>query len=321
MKQRYVLLFVIGLTIMLLFVSCQSETEQAISTSSIVTVTSTAVLQPSSEPPIATTVPPAMTAEQVETTSTSILAPPMTPSATLPAPIVAAETLTRLPTLTGEALEAAMAELLTNPMYCEVPCWWGAIPSETMVFEVQQFLALYQFTDYKHVENQVPDYIDVGIGFNENENHPDFRVEYYFENNLLKIVFSERSPLLHDILEKYGKPDEVWLETMSFEREEDLPVRLNLIYLQAGIAVGYVVDGNIQDGVVTGCFADDEVGLLQLNAPGSSTNYRDFGGVFEEDRRYLSLVEATGLTIEDFIQRFSDPTQPQCIETPAELWK
>jgi hypothetical protein len=198
---------------------------------------------------------------------------------------------------------------------------WGQPGRSTLIAWAD--LAIVQVIKQRTAEglNQVPDYIDVGIGFNENENHPDFRVEYYFENNLLKIVFSERSPLLHDILEKYGKPDEVWLETMSFEREEDLPVRLNLIYLQAGIAVGYVVDGNIQDGVVTGCFADDEVGLLQLNAPGSSTNYRDFGGVFEEDRRYLSLVEATGLTIEDFIQRFSDPTQPQCIETPAELWK
>ena len=83
------------------------------------------------------------------------------------------------------------------------------MPNETTVFEVQQFLTLYQFTDYIYDDNQIPDYIDVGISFDENENLHDFRVRYYFENNLLKIVHSEQSPPLHDILEKYGQPDEV----------------------------------------------------------------------------------------------------------------
>ena len=48
---------------------------------------------------------------------------------------------------------------------------------------------------------------------------------------------------------------------------------------------------------------------------------RDFTPIFELDRRYLSLEEATSLTMDDFMQQFSDPTQPQCIETPIELWE
>jgi len=329
MKLKDVLLVSLGLTVMWLLASCQSGNRPTVATSLLEPVTSTVVTQSSlvitpSPLPISTaTVNFEMTSSSVLdlTPSSTTTLKTATPLLTLAVPTIAAVTLTPLPTFTSDELEVAVAELLANPMNCDVPCWWGAMPNETTVFEVQQFLTLYQFTDYKPDGNQIPDYIDIGISFDENENIHDFRVRYYFENNLLKIVHSEQSPPLHDILEIYGQPDEVWLETMSFEREESLPLRLNMVYLQEGIAVGYVVDGDIQNDMVIGCFADEETGLLQLNIPGSSINYRDFRGIFEIDRRYLPLEEATGLTMEDFIQRFTDPTQPHCIETPAELWE
>jgi hypothetical protein len=99
-----------------------------------------------------------------------------------------------------------------------------------------------------------------------------------------------------------------------------LPFRLNLVYLQKALAVGYVVDGEIEDELARGCFAGDEKGRLQLNIPNEITNYRDFHWIFEVDRRYLPLEEATELTTEVFTQRFMNPVPPQCIETPTKLW-
>jgi hypothetical protein len=57
-------------------------------------------------------------------------------------------TLTPLPTFAPEELETAVADLLANPMNCDVPCWWGAIPNDTTFFEIYQFLELHQLTDY-----------------------------------------------------------------------------------------------------------------------------------------------------------------------------
>ncbi len=87
------------------------------------------------------------------------------------------------------------------------------------------------------------------------------------------------------------------------------------------MAVGYVVDGDIQDNEAIGCFTDDETGYLRLIARYTATSHEDFSPIFEEDRRYLPIEEATGLTREDFMQRFTGSTQPHCLETPAELWE
>jgi hypothetical protein len=244
-------------------------------------------------------------------TATTIPTPTPPPSATAtttPIPI-----LTPLPTFAPEELETAVADLLANPMNCDVPCWWGAIPGNTTVIEVQQFLALYTFTD---LVNDDPAHIEIRLFYDDNQSY--FHVRYTFDNEILKIAFSEMGPPLKEILRKYGQPDEVWLRVVSFE---GLLVRLNLVYLQKGMSVGYVVDGNIQDGNVIACFTDEETGRVLLLAPNTAISYKDFPTIFEEDRRYLPLEEATGLTTEEFMQQFSDPNQPQCIETPTELWE
>lgn len=206
-------------------------------------------------------------------------------------------------------------------MNCNVPCWWGAVPNETTTVEILQFLTLYQFTFHERYDNQIPDFIEVWVGFDENENQFDFRVMYSFESNVLKGMLVEQSRPLEEISGKYGQPDEVWFSTESSVRDGNLAVRLIMVYLQKAMAVGYVVNGTLQNGVVIGCFNGNEPGRLQLNTPGSSTNHEDFRGIFEEDRLYLPLEEATNLTIEDFMQQFNDPTQPHCIETPTELWE
>jgi hypothetical protein len=326
MKLKYALLFSFGLVIMFLFVSCQSGTEPTMETTRAGTVTSTPVYQSSLE--LTTISLPPTAAVMVKTTSTPVLGSTVSativsetikPSPTLVESTIIPSTLTPLPTFTANELETAVAELLANSMNCgDVPCWWGAVPDETTVFEIQQFLARYKFEDYYRRDNdhnQIPDYIELWF----NEGQFDFRVMYSFQNSILQTVFSEQSPSLYEILKKYGEPDEVWLSTVSFVRDGNLSVRLNLVYLQAGMAVGYVVNGNLQNNIVTGCFFD-QVGLLSLGVPDSATSYKDFPAIFETDRRYLPLEEATGLTMDDFLQRFSDSTQPQCIETPAELW-
>ncbi|HIP69822.1 MAG TPA: hypothetical protein EYH05_00320, partial [Anaerolineae bacterium] len=294
MKLKYTSLFGFGLAIMLLSISCQSETELTIATLPVVTMMSIATVQPSLEPVDVSPLPTVTVTVKVEITSTPVpnptASPTVTPTIATPLPTLATPTivpvtLTPLSTLGANELETAMAELLANPMNCDVPCWWGAIPDETTVFEIQQFLALYQFEDYYRRDddrNQIPDYIELWL----NEGQFDFRVMYSFQNDILQTVFSERSPPLYEILRRYGEPDEVWLSTVSFMRDGNLSVRLNLVYLQEGMAVGYVVNGDIQDDVVTGCFADKETGRLRLITPNSTTNYKDFSTIFEADRHY-----------------------------------
>lgn len=329
MNLKYALCSSLGLAFIWLFASCQAGTEPTVATSPMESVTGTEMPQSLVESTLSSMRPTATATVNIEmtlnpvpdpTTSPPVVLETATPSPTWVTPTVVV-TLTPLPTLEGEELESAVAELLANPMNCDVPCWWEAVPNETTAVEVLQFLSLYQFTFHELYDNQILDFIEVWVGFDENENQFDFRVMYSFENSVLKGMFIEQSPTLDEILGKYGQPDEVWLSTESSIRDGNLAVRLNMLYLQEGMAVGYVVNGTLQNDVVIGCFPGEEMGLLQLNTPTGSANYQDFRGIFEVDRLYLPLEEATGMTMDDFMQQFSDPTQPQCIETLTELWE
>jgi hypothetical protein len=328
MKLEHVFFYSVSLVVILSLVSCQSEIELTALTPTVA-VTSTDVFEsmlesqmPLSPTPTETAIVMVKTTPVSDSTALStIVSETQTPSSALATQTIVVDTLTPLPTFEIEKLEVAVEELLANPMNCDVPCWWGAIPNKTTVFEVQQFLTLHEFTNYQHDENQIPDYIELWFDYEENEERIYFPVRYSFENHLLKIVYAGQAPRLSNILRKYGKPDEIWIETKSYKREGNLSVRLNLVYLQKGMAVGYVVDGDIQGDIVTGCFADKETGILHLLVPDVVTSYKDFVSIFSLERHYLLLEEATSLTMDDFMQQFSDPSKPQCIETPTELWE
>ena len=301
----------------LLLVSCQPETETSIVTIPAVDVFPTDIPHPSLEPTRTASGPTATVT--VKPTSTPVPTMSATIVAEVTTPTITAVTLTPLPTFTAIQLEMAVAELLANPMNCDVPCWWGAIPSETTVFEVQEFLTLYQYENYFTRDNdhdQIPDYIELESG----KGLFDFNVRYGFENTVLTSLTSFQSPTISSVIRKFGQPDEVFISAENDPRQQPPLIRFTIDYLQQGISVGYVVNGEFQDDVVRGCFTEEKAGRLNLVVPSSATSYKDFT-TFNEELVYLSLEESTDLTIEDFMQLFSDPNQPQCIETPIELWE
>jgi hypothetical protein len=247
---------------------------------------------------------------------------PETPTTlpTIATPTTAAATLTPLPTLEGEELELAVAELLANPMNCDVPCWWGAVPGITSIDEIKHAMSPYNFGIYEYEEGGEVVHLRFDIENNEEQGGFEVRIVYNFTNSILTGV-TAYSPSISEFLTKYGQPDEIRLWVNNDPRLTNPTVWLQIVYLQKGMAVGFITDMFVQDDKVAGCFAEIERGRLRLLAPDLVTYYKDFTPIFEVDRRYLSLESATDLTMEDFMQLFSDPTQPLCIETPAELWE
>ena len=314
------------LIVILLLVSCQLEMEPIHAPSLTAVTTNTIISQPTLE--LTTTslpLPTTIATEIVEKTSVPVPAPAIsttpvsetvTSSLISATPIIAVITLTPLPTLEGEELETSVARLLENPMNCDVPCWWGSVPDVTSINEIKHAVSPYNFDIYEYTDGERT-ILRLGIGYVEERNDFKIRIGYGFSNSRLTSV-SAYSPPIFEVLAKYGQPDEVWLATAI--SPAPIPVRLNLVYLQEGMAFGYVTDGDAKSGMFKGCFSDEEAGRLRLLVPDTTTSYKDFSTIFEEDHRYLLLEEATDLTMDDFIQQFSDPTQPQCIETPIELW-
>jgi hypothetical protein len=260
---------------------------------------------------------PSATATRIPTET-----PTPTPSATATATTI--PTLTPLPTFAPDELETAVADLLTNPMNCDVPCLWGAIPNDTTFFEIYQFLELHQLTDYMHyLEDEGPnDRFDLWMGYDKNTNAYDFLVSYGFKNNVLRSLTSGIAPSIASAIEKFGQPDEVLVSASNDVRTWPPFIKIYMVYLQESITLGYSVEGNVQGDFIEACFAD-KMGYVHLREPNSTTRetiYDDFFMFHPEDNLYLSLGEATGLTIEDFSYQFSDSGKPQCIETSRNLW-
>jgi len=326
MKIKFSFLIGLGLIFMLLLISCQSGIESTtVTTTTAATLTSTVVPQASLEltitvPVTATKVEPTTNPDPDSTKSSNIIPQTTTPTVATPTIIVA--TLTPLPTLVADELELAIEDLIANPMNCDVPCWWGAIPDITTMNEVKHSISPYNFDIYEYeVNGEI--YIRLGIKRIEEQNDFEVKIVYNFSDSILTGV-TAYSPPISDIFAKYGQPDEVWLSAMNDPREHPPLLWFVIVYLQKGVGIGYVVDGNSQDDVITGCVANrdtERLRSLRLIIPDSATGYKDFPSIFTEERLYLPLEEAVGLTTEDFMQLFNDPTQPQCIETPAELWE
>ena len=326
MKLKYVFLAGLCFVVILLLVSCQPETEPVTIIPATATATNLAVSQPTLESPMSSPSPTATV--MVETISSVIVLDPtpsatvgletVTPLSTLITSTITVMTPTPLPTLEGKELELAVAELLANPMNCDVPCWWGAIPGITSFNEIKHTIFPYNFHVSEYEEGREVVYLLLETGYVEEQGNYEIGIVYNFSDSIL-VGVTAYSPSISEVLAKYGQPDEVWLATGI--TPAPILVRLNLVYLQEGMAFGYVTDGDAKSGMFKGCFSDEATGLLRLLVPDDATNYRDFSKIFEEDRRYLPLEEATDLTMDDFMQRFSDPTEPQCIETPIELWE
>lgn len=298
----------------LMLASCQRQNTPIAPPTTVpiaIVPTAEATLAPSMTP-----IAPTATATILAVTAT--IAPTATPSLT-PTPRLA-PTLTPLPTLTGEELEIALENLLANPMNCDVPCWWGAIPGITQIGEFKHQLDPYNFDMYEYQDYEFS-YLRLGIGYVEERNDFAIRIGYRFSGTLLSGVSAYAIPIA-DVLARYGQPDEIWFTSEDVLREEFLLMRLNLVYFGKGIVAGYLLHGTVENEVATTCLNwENDRGSLRLVVPNTITNYQDFSPIFERDRRYLPLAEATSITVEEFMEMFSNPDAEHCLQTPISLWQ
>ena len=143
-----------------------------------------------------------------------------------------------------------------------------------------------------------------------------------------QFVKALKSYMLPQVLTVYGQPSQVFLRTHSGDLPGWLPFSLLLSYPDQGILVEY--DGPIgeeekhygplEEGeVIRVCPWRSEINLWLWSPDNARTIARVTGGYIDVGD-YRSLEEATGLSIEQFYQTFSQPDNQTCLETPADLW-
>lgn len=328
-SKRVQLIFVFG---GLLFVSfgCQSKPDglSTVVAQGEIVSTVTAVLPPQ---PVPETVMPTATLTPMPT-ATSTLPPTLTPSPTKTA------SPTPWPTLPpDEATEKVLALLMDNQNPdCLLPCWWGATPGQTKWEDIAPFLNALAGVDISSsgtffgatVTLPLPESV---IGTDSGDSYvfygwDESGVIHGIDVDPINISGYDAKTMVT----LYGVPDEVWLKTISMIREGVLPFHLIIVYQEKGISFHYYLNATIVEETITACF---EPGFVEMNRPdlfpASPRIYVWESGHFKSIEEislipmevYFPLETKTDLTPELLFERFTNPNEQPCIETPADLWK
>ena len=284
--------------------------------------TETATLTPSpTRPPEETAVPP---------TSTPI-PPTQVPTATPTTTI----TPTPLPTLPPDEAVAKVLSLLQdnqNPD-CLLPCWWGAFPGKTKWTEIHPYLASFAlkivaFPEYSVIGTKfsVPESMDyleeLNIGYGIDG------LDVITEISVASLNIDGYDP--QTMMTLYGTPDEVWLKTFSGVLPGNvLPFQLIIVYQGQGISFRYYVDASSDGETVSVCFEPGTVETerpdlfpvgprIHLWQPGQTKTIDEIAGI--PDEKYYPLEEKTDLTLQTFYEKFTNPNERPCIETPSDFW-
>jgi hypothetical protein len=332
MKLINTILFGAGLIVIVLLVSCQLETESVvtIATEKAQTTSSATMLVATTATTAGLdTAVPIATSDQPTTTVTLTPSPSQTPLSE------ETVTLTPWPTLPPDEAANRVLSLLHdnhNPD-CLLPCWWGAVPGQTQwhnispqlksfALEIDDFPEKVAFATFLIPESiYYTGKLYIAYGINASGMVTDVwissvNIEGYDPRTMMTL---------------YGIPDEVWLTTHSeILPGEVLPFQLIIVYQEQGMSFHYYVDAATDGETVTVCFEPDIVETerpdlfpagprIYLWEPGQPKTIDEIANIPEEI--YYPLEEKTDMTLETFYERFVDPNERPCIDTPADLWE
>ncbi|MBI5823367.1 MAG: hypothetical protein HZB18_05015 [Chloroflexi bacterium] len=271
--------------------------------SSVVTpsITSTPFL-----PPTATSTP-IWTANPI-----SIVSPTKTPYLPISTP------------LAKESSEITL-ELLQTNNGCDLPCWWGINPNQTNWSNASEFLKPFS-TIY---ERQPPSdwfVYDVRSPISTEVSELGIvEVVFAARDGIVREIeangFNEYSYSPSSILMKYGIPSQVLISSYSSDYglpPNQVPLSIDLYYPQKGINVLYGTYATVKGEQITGCLKSPHLFLWSPSEHTRTINY--ILGWDSANTPYMSIEEATDLDIQDFYEKYSNPENSLCLQTPTNLW-
>lgn len=242
----------------------------------------------------------------------------------------AAATKTPVPTLTAEEAMEGVRDLFENNAGCRLPCWWGLIPGETEWIKAQNFLSPYASGFYTTGSIYDPEYYMEAYIPTPSDILQSFLLQRYtIRQGIIGMIEMDvgniRNYYLHQFLNDYGPPLEVWLSTYSEPREDDLPFSMALFYGEQGIMIVYGNQADKEAEKIVACF-DYYLGAhLSLWSPDENLTFEEVAKQTitsgpPPQHEYLELGEVTGMDVMTFYEAFRNIDNTACLETPAELW-
>lgn len=240
-------------------------------------------------------------------------------------------TLTFAPTLSPIEAKAKVLELLHNNGGCRLPCFWGFFPNqdtaEFMSF-LQTIISEEGVVSIVHEELNVE--IDAAVTEISFEIYTNIHqlspsgsgVKHIYGDPLYREYFQYYT--LSNLLSTYGVPDHVYVVLDTGIADMGLGIDLYLLsieYPKDGWMAVFSMPLQHKQGIFLGCPSESFVNLRTW-FPEENPIGAFIGGFGASDKSYLfTIEEATGLSIEEFYQRFKATENKDCLETPADIHK
>ena len=324
-NKRYFLLAILVYISLFCLASCSTQY------ASITQVLSTYTPIPESE---TNTLTPSKTTVKSSLTPRPSLTPTLAKTSTKTVTPIPTSTKTKLPKITKDDIEEFILELYQSNFDCTLPCWWGIVPGETQWLDASVFLK--QFSRVTTQQSPLNESIQVGFAQipvpEKIFNLPLLTNAYLVRNGIVEQMYiplgNAPTQLLSNFLQKYGKPEEIWISTYSTEYPAGiLPFVVYLFYPNQGILATFgPMSTTFANDYIVGCKMDTTASSYRLWFTQMKTKtFKDVGEMFEMKLnepgiQVLPIENVTTMDVFTFYDTYKQPGIEFCIETPREIW-
>lgn len=258
---------------------------------------------------------------QFTTTSTAAIQPPtITPTVTFKP-----TTTQPIPTYPPTKNPALTLELLQTNNGCELPCWWGIIPNQSRWDEAENLLRSFSHIFSSESPTWTVYFVRSPIS-KEYSELGEVRSTFATQRGIIKEIeiseFDEKTYHLSSFLQKYGIPAQVLISTYSSDYglpPNQVSLSVNLYYPEKGINALYGTYATVKDAQISGCL--EKSPRLFLWSP--SENNRSIDYILGWDKSqtpYMDIQDAINLDVRGFYEKYKNPENAPCLQTPAGLW-
>jgi len=246
--------------------------------------------------------------------------------------------------------------MLTEPGDdCLFPCWWGLIPGETRIVDARNYLNSFDsiaWSSWNRTTIQIlqsqNSYITIDVSYEPKDEAIGWLrviIQRYVKptwgqdmSDLISygdwLVTKITKPYsLPRVLSMFGQPAEVLIFTQKFTDMRMLnPMSLVVFYPDRGFMIEYVMAttyvGTYPNHSIRGCpyqafpnylFWEPLEKIVRNDVLSIIPRFKIYPSARNLVDSFISLEEATGMSIEEFITLFKGD-ENACITTPAEIW-
>jgi hypothetical protein len=275
-------------------------------------------------------------------TAKPTLAITIAPTLSLPTPTMTPDII-----LTAQENPPTITELLMTNLGCKLPCWWGIMPGQTAWAETKQFLirlgarigsspqsdgSIYHGTGGFDIlgRDKNDNFVTIHnvLGFTEkNTIVEDIYLRSIGDSNPVGFQSALESYSPRNVMADYGAPTRVWMYTDSMDYGDRTGYSLWLAYDNLGFLIRY--EGFVQQRdkpIYRICprfdhGMDIQEIVIVLQSPDNPRHVEEMDPYYPHVMQYIhSLEDATGLTVEEFYQLFTQDKKPACFDTPKNIW-